>query len=101
LQTFLTNKDSRRLHYLWYNSCFNWITDENDNILVDVIIRFENLDEDWRYVAKTLNLDSGVLPHRNRIMRDVDWRTHYDEESTEMTREHFAADIEAFGYSFG
>tara|TARA_Y100000310_G_scaffold345437_1_gene465022 strand:- start:1848 stop:2489 length:642 start_codon:yes stop_codon:yes gene_type:complete len=125
LKIFLIDKYSRRLNRLWYNSCFNWITDENDNILVDVIIRFENLDEGWLNVVKLLDLGSDVLqrlgskwqnyilarqketgqqwiflPHRNRLGRKVDWKTYYDGESIEMVREHFSADIDAFGYSY-
>lgn len=66
---------------------------------VDYIMRFENLDEDFRAVCKTLDIPAPSLPHYNRSDREH-YSKYYDDELREVVRTRFAAEIERFGYAF-
>lgn len=74
------------------------LTDENGELLVDFVGRFENLHEDFSRVADRLGL-SVELPRRN-VSRHRDYREYYDAETAELVGRVFREDIEMFGYSF-
>ncbi len=66
---------------------------------VDCIIRFENLNEDFRAVCKRLDISPPPLPQYNRSTREY-YSKYYDNELRELVRRRFAREIERFGYSF-
>jgi len=75
------------------------------NKAVDFIGRFENLEEDWNFVLKSIrdrtNKDiSGWLPHNNGVDRSS-YPEYYDEQTKGMVEEIYRQDIEEFGYEFG
>jgi hypothetical protein len=72
-------------------------TDPFEN--VDYVMRFENLDDDFRAVCATLRIPASSLPHYNRSNREH-YSKYYDEELRELVRQRFAAEIERFGYQF-
>lgn len=80
----------------------DWFLDEDQNVVVDFIGRFENLEQDWSYIAKQLNISSS-LPHLNKNDDDKK-RKHYSEYYTNKTKriiaQKFAKDIEYFNYTF-
>lgn len=75
-----------------------WISDEQGNILVDFIARYENIDKDFNTICKNLrvNLD---LPHLNSTKHEH-YRTYYTEETKKIVHEEFKKDILKFNYSF-
>ena len=75
-----------------------WISDESGNILVNSVIRFENLSEEFAQIAKHLQLDV-TLPHVKRSKRG-NYRAYYDEATEQIVRDWFKQDIEIFGYDF-
>ena len=76
----------------------DWISDENGRILVDEIIRFENLDSDFNMVLQKIGKNT-TLPHVKRSNRGS-YREYYDPETIEIVRNWFERDIENFGYQF-
>ena len=66
---------------------------------VDHIMRFENLDADFRAVCERLEIPAVTLPHYNRSNRQH-YSKYYDHELRELVRRRFAAEIERFGYRF-
>lgn len=79
----------------------DWIRDENKNILVDFIGKYENLNDDWKIVAKKLNVNN-KLPISNRNMtRNRDYTKYYTNESRDIIYNKFKEDIDYFGYKFG
>lgn len=76
----------------------NWITDKNGNILVDEIIHFENLDDEFNEVLEKLGKNT-TLPHVKSSNRG-NYREYFDEETIEIVRSWFERDIERFGYQF-
>jgi hypothetical protein len=66
---------------------------------VDRIIRFENLEEDFRAVCDQLKIVASPLPKYNRSEREH-YSKYYDAKLREIVRERFADEIKAFGYNF-
>ena len=79
-----------------------WITDKNNNLLVDFVGKFENLEKDFSIVAKKLNLKYS-FPHVNKtkITNRKHYTKYYNDETIEIVYENFKKDIECFGYTFG
>jgi hypothetical protein len=76
----------------------DWICDDDGHILVDVVGRFERLEEDWTAIAVRLGIDAR-LPHRNRSNRG-EYRAYYDATSRDIVARRFAWAIDYFEYSF-
>src|ERR1043166_8681682 len=66
---------------------------------VDYVMRFENIEADFRHVCAAVNVPAAQLPRYNRAARDA-YATYYDDELREFVRPEFAAEIERFGYTF-
>lgn len=79
------------------------LSDLEGNIIVNKVMRFESMLEDWEEVRATVLQRTGVelqeLPHLNKAKR-LDYREYYDNESRETAARIFNADIETFGYAF-
>ena len=75
-----------------------WIADENDRIIVDEIVHFENLNSEFNNVLEKIGRNA-TLPHLKKSSRG-NYREYYDQEIIEIVRNWFEQDIERFGYSF-
>lgn len=73
--------------------------EENPFGNVEYIMRFENLEEDFRTVCGALNISPVALPRYNRSNREH-YSKYYDNELRELVRERFAAEIECFRFTF-
>ena len=76
-----------------------FVTDAEGRVIVDFVGRFERLAEDFAHVCRTIGVEA-ELPHVNPS-RHADYRTYYSDHSRALVAEHFAEDIERFGYRFG
>ena len=89
------------IHPIQHKYQIDQICDENGDIVVDFIGRFENLNKDWGYISNKLKINK-VLPHIRYNPRN---NRHYTEYYTEKTKniiaEKFYRDIEFFEYEFG
>jgi hypothetical protein len=90
---------SRRRHVQWEPQV-NFLRDSNGELLVDHIGRFETFSESVHHVLKVIGITVNAIPHENATYRGP-YPGYYDDESREMIASLYAADIEAFGYSFG
>jgi hypothetical protein len=75
-----------------------WLKNFQDEIDIDKIIRFENLNQGVNEVFEVLRIDR-KLPHLNRTPR-TDYRDFYDNETREIIAKWFHEDIREFSYSF-
>ena len=73
--------------------------EENPFGNVEYIMRFENLEDDFRTVCAALDISPPILPQYNRSNRDH-YSRYYNDELRELVRARFATEIERFGYTF-
>ncbi len=94
--------------------------DQQGQLLVDFVGKFERLQQDFEQVCNHLGFEDSALPHvnssdkksrelrrkiRNLVYRngETDLRNYvdfYDAESRELVTEMYRSDIQNFGYSF-
>jgi len=79
------------------------LTDEENRLLVDEVMKFENLSDDWsnlkHRVLDHTGKELGDLPHLNKSKRD-DYKRYYSDHTYGLVEELFRKDIEYFDYSF-
>lgn len=74
------------------------MTNKQGEVIVDFIGRYENLQEDFQHICKTLNVEA-FLPHI-RKSNHHDYRLYYDDETRRLVAEGSKEDIEFFNYTF-
>lgn len=76
----------------------DWIAIDG-RIVVDHVLRIEQIDEDWPAFCQTHALPAARLPRRNRRLHwHYSW--YYDEATRDRVAAYYARDIAAFGYRF-
>lgn len=83
-----------------FRSQRSFITDENGNILVDFIGRFEALSRDLDVLCDKTGLEKMPLPHENISKREKDYRNLFTEETKRLIEERYKDDIELFDYRY-
>lgn len=73
----------------------HWLYD-GDTLLVDEVLRFEDLREGWPRIAARIGLPGLVLPHRNASRSQA--RPTVTADDRRLIRELAAEDYERFGY---
>ena len=77
----------------------DYVADENGNLIVDYVGRYERFSQDLKIVLDRLGIKDCAIPHVNQSKH-----THYSRYYTERTRQivadRYARDIEYFGYRF-
>lgn len=77
----------------------NFLQDQKQNINLDFIGKFENLQEDFDKLCDELYLPRQSLPHKNKSDH-IKYIEYYDKKSKEMVDKKYARDIEIFNYKF-
>ena len=75
-----------------------WLIDDNGELLVEFIGRFENLQEDFGRICQRLSV-AAELGHAKPSGRGS-YRDYYADTSRHLVGEVFAEDVELFGYEF-
>jgi hypothetical protein len=99
---------------------YDMLHDDQGNLLVDFVGRFENLQADFDTVCRRLEIAHSKVPHQNksdkrsrnlkRRVRNLMYQNGenrvcaphelYDRESRDAVAAYYRKDIEAFGYEF-
>ena len=77
----------------------SFIKDDNGELLVDFLGRFENYNEDAQKILADLNIADQKIPHNKKSIR-THYKEYYDKESIQMVDEMYAEDIAEFGYTY-
>jgi hypothetical protein len=75
------------------------LTDENEEVAVDFVGRYENLQRSVDEIFERLNLRSTDLPKKNTSKHDA-YTTYYDYELKEMVGKFYEEDLRVFDYGF-
>ena len=69
---------------------------------MDFIGRFENLEEDWKYICEKVKIEYTKLPHLLKTKpENKSYRDYYlDQESIDIVSRIYAKEIELFNYKF-
>jgi len=79
----------------------HFVTDHSGKVILDFIGRFERLQEDFEEACRQGGIPQISLPHKRRSQeRKKDYRTYYDDVTAELIANHYAEDIQLFGYTF-
>ncbi|MBW4972261.1 sulfotransferase family protein [Roseovarius mucosus] len=92
---FISNTVHPHAHYLTLDGLKS---DPFDN--VDVILKYETLEMDFKALCGRLGLGDVALPRLNASVRDT-YRSYFVRDDViELVAEKFAPEIDRFGYSF-
>ena len=78
----------------------NFVLNANKHKMINFIGRCEDMQTDFDYVCKKLNISKMKLPYRNPT-KHKHYTEYYDEETRSIVAKKYAKDIEYFGYEFG
>ncbi len=78
---------------------YNFVTDGKENIVVDKIIKYENLEEELSTLFGN-SLNPELSKQKKKNSRERGYRVFYDRETKEKVKERYKKDFELFDYSF-
>lgn len=76
-----------------------WLINEKGDLCLDFIGKFENLQEDFNLICDKIKIPRLKLPHKNKSYHDH-YTKYYTNYTKNLVRNHFAPDIELFGYEY-
>lgn len=82
-----------------FRSQYTFITDKKGELMVNFVGKFENLNDDFLYVAKEIGLSPRKLPKLMKSDRG-NYRAYYDAQMEKIVYQRFKKDIDIFGYEF-
>jgi hypothetical protein len=95
--TLDTKEESRHTHL---KTSTYFIMDENDNLMVDYVGRFENLKNEWEFICDKLGIVM-KLHHINKHSRsNKHYRDYYNDKTKAYVSEIYKKDLKIFGYEF-
>ena len=77
----------------------DWILDENGNVLVDHIFKFEDLKTAWKQICNDLDIEHNALEMLLPSIHDH-YSKYYSPKTVEIVRETYKEEIEMFNYRF-
>src|SRR3989339_799825 len=75
----------------------NFVCSENGEVLVDFIGRYENIQNDFEKICKTIGIEKIKLPHTN-ISNHKPFMDYYNEKTKKMVYDAFGEDFKMFNY---
>jgi hypothetical protein len=74
------------------------LTDRRGRLLVDFVGRYESLAAHFDLVCRRIGVDADLS--RFNTSARADYRDYYTDRLAALVRQHFAEDVERFGYAF-
>ncbi len=67
---------------------------------IDMVGRFENRKEDLLKITQQTGVKIDATIHDRETVRDLDYRTYYNDETRQLVYEMYFDDIKKYGYKF-
>ncbi|GGA13492.1 sulfotransferase family 2 domain-containing protein [Okeania sp. KiyG1] len=93
-------KNSHRDNMKNMRNQLDYLVDEEGNIIVDFIGKFESLGDDFNQLKSNLNLPHMELPHVTHKSKHRNYQEYYNDEIREIVQERYHQDIKYFNYNF-
>jgi hypothetical protein len=74
--------------------------DNDNNLMVDYVGKFENLNDDFNKIAKEINIKETELPVKKKSSNRSSYKDYYSEKSQKLVEDYYKEEIQLFGYSF-
>jgi len=98
---WIQNSSDTSIHPSKHKNQLDWFLDDNQELEVDFIGKFENINKDWQFISNKLGI-TNILPHENKNMIEKKHYTeYYTNELRDIIADKFRVDIEYFDYKFG
>lgn len=82
-------------------SQMDFIVDKRGKVVIDHLLRFENLGQDFSQLVEALGLNAQKLGHiGNQNPQKTPYHEHYNPQTKQMVAERFAEEIEYFQYHY-
>ena len=80
---------------------YKYLYNENGNLMVDFVGRFENFDEDYETIRHKIGTGE-ALKHLNKTKdkKEKDYRNAYTREMIDIVSRIYKKDLELFDYNF-
>lgn len=87
--------------YMMLRPMTEWVYSLGE-LVVDYVGRFENMQESWDEIARSINLEPTKLPHVNASKHEK-YVVEYEKspELIDIVGKFYAEDLRVFGYRFG
>ena len=97
----LKNRRNMLKHESWHPQHLWTAKTENGNnlLMVDFVLRYENLENDFAVLCERLGVSNINLPYVNKSNRN-NYRQYYTQETKEIIEELYSIDIGLFKYEF-
>ncbi len=97
-----TYGDDKDLFYydkpLMFQPQYDWLVDNEGEININFIGRFENIEEDFAKLTSKLGFKKTLKNYNSSKL--VNYKDYYNSETAKIIEKHFAKDIEYFKYQF-
>lgn len=78
----------------------DYVVDLHGNVILDFIGRYEQLQEDFDHICRTIGFGPIALPEKRRARDRADYRHYFTDETAELIARRFQRDIDLFQYRF-
>lgn len=95
----LKNHPERFTHPGWKNQ-YPYIVNGEDKIMVDSVLKMENLNDELVRMFKKLNISKVPNIPRVNVSTRGNYKDYYDNESISLVKEIYIKDISLFNYEF-
>lgn len=85
-------------HWNQWKPQTTWICDEQENILIDFLIRFENLSSDFKTLRSKLDISNNLFDVNKSEVKKED-KVHVSSTVKEIISDYYASDFKLLKYS--